>query len=126
MNLLNMALGAIASVVPPVTVTWRKWVSSTQDRRGDWVNTYSDSPVIGSWQPVPLNRVKELGLDMGKRYHNLYTSADIDEVNRGKGADLIVHPDGTIHEVIGDSDWYKQNGWKGLLCVEQEYEPSGP
>jgi hypothetical protein len=124
MNLLNLALGAIASVVPPITVTWSKWVSRTQNDRGDWVHTYAESPIVGSWQPVPLTRVKELGLDMSKRYHTLYTSHDVGMVNRGKAPDKITHPDGTVHEVAGiPAEWFNQNGWRAILCVEQGNGP---
>lgn len=120
-NLLDIALGVIGGQ----TVIWKKFANRTQNARGQWITTYTDEPVEGSWQPVDSRTIKELGLDTAKRYHNLYTSNPVDNVNRGESPDLIV-ADGKRHEVVGNTDWYRQNGWRGILCVEVGNEPETP
>lgn len=121
-NLLNIALGAVGGQ----SVVWRAFKARTQNSRGQWITTYEgDRPISGSWQPVDARTVKELGLDTAKRYHNLYTSHPVDQVNRGEAPDLIVEG-GKLHEVVGNADWYAQNGWRGILCVEVGDEPESP
>ncbi len=121
-NLLNIALGAVGSQ----SVVWRAFKSRTQNGRGQWVTTYEDDrPIDGSWQPVDSQTVKDLGLDTTKRYHNLYAPHPVDQVNAGESPDLIV-ADGRRHEVVGNADWYQQNGWRGILCVEVGHEPESP
>src|SRR5690606_21937130 len=104
------------------TVIWRRFKERTQNARGQWITEYyPDASLDGSWQPVDAQTVQELQLDTSKRYHNLYTSNPVDNVNRGKAPDLIV-ADGKLHTVIGSTDWYRQNGWRGILAVENESE----
>lgn len=119
-NLLNIALGAICGQ----TVTWRAFKARTQNGRGHWITTYEDDqPIMGSWQTVDSRTIKELGLDTAKRYHNLYCSYPINQVREGTSPDLII-ADGYIHEVVGGPDWYRLNGWRGILCVEIGPDPA--
>lgn len=116
--IFGMNLHALAStVIGQQHVTWRQFKSRTQNSRGQWITIYyPDVPIIGSWQPVDERTVKELGLDTSKNYHNLYTSNYVDNVQRGESPDLILNGL-EIHEVVGKTDWYRQNGWRGIMCV---------
>lgn len=121
-NLLGLALAALGGQ----TVEWHRFKDRTQNSRGQWITEYHEpADIFGSWQPVDAQAVKELGLDTTKRYHNLYTSHPVDNVNRGQAPDLIIVND-RRHEVVGNTDWYQQNGWRGLLCVEVGNEPESP
>jgi|SRR5690606_38349006 len=113
-NLLGLALSALGGQ----TVQWHRFKSRSQNNRGQWITEYHNpTDILGSWQPVDAQTVKELGLDTSKRYHNLFTSHPVDAVNRGESPDVVVM-DGRRHEVVGNMDWYRQNGWRGLLCVD--------
>lgn len=113
-NLLSLALTALGGQM----VQWHQFKSRTQNSRGQWITEYREPVgILGSWQPVDAQTVKDLGLDTSKRYHNLFTSHPVDTVNRGEAPDIIVM-DGRRHEVVGNADWLRQNGWRGLLCVD--------
>lgn len=121
-NLLNIALGAIGGE----GVAWRRFESRTQNSRGQWITNYEpETSIIGSWQAVDSRRIKELELDTSKTYRNLYTSNAVDHVNRGESPDMII-ANGKQYEVVGNTDWLIENGWRGLLCVEIGNESENP
>lgn len=120
-NLLDLALGAIGTQ----SVVWKQFAGRTQNDRGQWITTYTDQTIVGSFQPVESRTIKDLGLDTAKHYHNLFTSHPVDNVNRGESPDLIV-AEGKRWEVVGNTDWYLKNGWRGILCVEVGHEPESP
>lgn len=115
-NLLNTALKAI----PSQTVELHRFKEKVRDPVFGDKPVYFDPEIIrGSWQAVDVQDVKELGLDTAKRYRRFYTSHNIKDVQRGLMPDLVVY-DGKKYAVVGDADWYAQDGWKSLLCVEEE------
>lgn len=113
-NLLNVALKAIGMQ----TLHWYSFSNRTQNDRGLWVNEYIDQGLVkGSWQPVDARTIKELGFDTKLQYHNFYVSKPINVFSRNEAPDYFII-EGRKHEVVGGSEWYAQNGWKGLLCVD--------
>lgn len=114
MNLLSLA----GSVIEKQSVMWTRFRERVQNDRGHWITEYHDPVEIrGSWQPVPESTIRDLGLDTTRRYHNLYSSHAIKNIARGSSPDLI-EQGGFLHEVVGRTDWYEQNGWREILCVE--------
>src|SRR5699024_11231862 len=62
-----------------------RFLSRSQDDRGRWVNVYADpEPVRGSFQPLDESDVKERGFDISRSYAALYTSHDMQNVQRGE------------------------------------------
>lgn len=119
-NLLKMA----SSVIPQQSVQWVRFLSRTQDDRGRWVNTYAAPQTIrGSWQAVDDRTVKELGFDTSKQYCMLYTSHPVSDVNRGEAPDRIMY-NGQTYDVVGETDWFQQDGWKSVYCVLVKDEPA--
>ncbi|MDR0805948.1 MAG: hypothetical protein LBN41_04260 [Enterobacteriaceae bacterium] len=113
-NLLNIA----ARVIPQQSVTWYQFTERETDELGRWNNQYAEPVLItGSWQAVDVQDVLEMGLDTSKIYRQLYTSNPVSGVNRGSSPDYLVSG-GKRYEVVGDADWYTQDGWKGLVCME--------
>lgn len=120
-NLLNLALGVIGGE----EATWKKFVGRTQDGRGKWISEYESFPVFGSWQPVSDRRIKELALDMNKRYRTFWSSNPMEGVNRGTAPDQIIYM-GEVFEITGGPGWYDQNGWVEIICVGVGNEPGTP
>lgn len=117
-NLLNIAL----SVIPSQEVEWHQYKGETVDDAGYSIVEYEEPvPLSGSWQAVDTEDIKDLGLDISKRYQRLYVSADINGVNRGKSPDFIMF-NNEKYDVVGDADWYQQNGWKSIICVKVQNE----
>lgn len=112
-NLLNVA----ASVIPQQTVQWTRWVSREQDARGRWVDTYAEPvDVTGSFQAVEARTAKEMGFDTDKKYASLHTSHDMRDAQRGTAPDRITYG-GETYDLVGDNDWFAQDGWKQLYMV---------
>lgn len=112
-NLLKIA----SSVIPTQTVTWKKFMGKQIKPGGIYEDTYSEPVEIrGSFQATDDRDVKEMGLDTSKRYRTLYTSHDISDVKRGSSPDKISF-NGENYEVVGITDWFAQDGWRGVVCV---------
>lgn len=116
LNLLSIAGLSIAFQ----SVQWEQFAYRELDERGVWVNRYEDPVIIrGSWQPVDAKTIKELGFDTARIYRNFYTSHPIRSVNRDQSPDLI-HYEGWVYEVVSVTDWYRQDGWRAVMCVGVE------
>lgn len=114
LNILNIALGAIQ----PQSLMWHAWAGNTTNPLGQDIPSYAAPvPIIGSFQPVDARTMQAMGLDMTKRYRNLYTSNPLEGVSRGEAPDYATF-DGRRYEVAGDTDWARQDGWKGVLFVD--------
>lgn len=113
-NLLNMAFGLIGQQA----VEHRAFVGNVTNAAGIKVPTWA-APVTlgGSLQPVPRALIQTLGLDFNKNYMTFYASADITDVLRNKTGDRLSYA-GKTYQVESNNDWYAQDGWKGVLCVE--------
>ena len=113
-NLLNTAMG----VIPTQAAELRVFIGRELDDEGAYVNTYSEPRKLrGSWQAVDAEAAKELGLDVKKNYRRFYTSEDLSGVARGSSPDLLFYA-GKRYDITGDADWYEQDGWKSVICVE--------
>lgn len=121
-NLLNAAL----SLIPPVTVVWRRATGRTQNALGQWVTAY-DNPVdlTCSFQPIEKAKYEALGLDMNKHYYVLYGSAALVAVERGTSGDIVDYG-GKRYQFEDSIDWFAYNGWKGIVCVEIGDTPAPP
>jgi hypothetical protein len=109
--------------IPQQTVQWYRFRTRELDELGQWQNTYHDPIALrGSWQAIDTQDVKEMGLDTAKVYRKFYTSHDIRSIQRGKSPDFLVVA-GRRYDVTGDADWYAQDGWLSIVCIEAgEYD----
>ncbi|WP_426577118.1 phage collar protein [Xenorhabdus stockiae] len=65
---------------------------------------------------------QDMGLDTAKIYRKFYTTHDIRHIQRGKSPDFLVFA-GRRYDVMGDADWYEQDGWLSIVCIEAgEYD----
>lgn len=113
-NLLNAAL----SLIPPVTVSWRKAISRVQNAKGQWVTTYADpEDLVCSFQPIDKAKYEGMGLDLNKHYFVLYGSDDLIAVERQQSGDTVDYQ-GRRYQFEDVADWYAYNGWRGVVCVD--------
>lgn len=117
-NLLNSAL----SVIPHQQATLLKFKSMTSDPfMGSVAEYYPPQQISGSWQSADTQAIHEMGLDITKHYRQFYTSTKIEDVQRGTMPDQLVYG-GKKYTVMGDSDWYEQDGWNSIICIEERHD----
>lgn len=113
-NLLNIAAGVIATQ----TVKYKQWLSRTRTSAGQMVDTYADAVQIrGSWQPVNMTTIKDLGLDMQNQYRQLWTNAVIRPVEAGRGSDKIIADGYEWEPTSSGNDWSSVDGWRAIIFV---------
>ena len=113
-NLLNVALTVIAAQ----TVMYLRELSRALNDIGQDVTTYAlPVEIKGSFQPVPRKLYAQYGLDFQKSYFTLYSSTNIIDVGRDVSGDKIVF-NGRLFQCESNNDWYSEDGWKGVLCVD--------
>lgn len=113
-NLLAMALG----VIGPQPVQWLPFVALVTNAAGVKVATWGAPVTVhGSFQPVARNLIQTLGLDFAKSYATFYATANVMDVLRNKTGDRLIYA-GKTYQVVSNTDWFAQDGWKGIMCVE--------
>lgn len=113
-NLLSIALTAIAAQ----SGQWIKFLGNTTNDRGQDIPTYAEpAPIVGSFQATDVRTIQAMGLDMTKQYRTLYTSNNVQTVDRGTSPDLLIFY-GRKYQVAGEADWFNQDGRKALILVD--------
>lgn len=119
-NLLRLALG----VIPPVKISYSKFMGNVVSEVGVKIPTYSQPLEInGSVQRVKTDVYEALGLKMEKNYKAVFVPADIVGINYQQSPDKFSFY-GKDWIVCGDlANWYQYDGWNVLLVVaERDYQ----
>lgn len=113
-NLLNIALGAIA----PQTGQWLQFMGNVETSQGqDIPSYYPPVTIIGSFQSTDARTIQEMGLDVTAKYRTLYSSNAIAVTDRSTSPDILIFY-GRRYQVAGELDWVNQDGWKGVVLVD--------
>lgn len=115
-NLLNAALTLIAS---QTVIYYRNSGASALSPDGTLIAPF-DGPVTiesGSVQSVDLARYEQLGLDRKRSYRLWYVSQNVIGVGRNRAGDQFAY-DNRRYDVIGETPWFTQDGWVGLIGVD--------
>lgn len=114
-NLLNIAM----TVIPTQEVEWHKFKEQEVHPIYGARAVYEEPIIVkGSFQAADVKDVKEMGLDIARNYRALYASHRVENIQRGTMPDLLIY-DGKKYTVVGDADWYAQDGWKSIVCIEE-------
>lgn len=114
MNILNKAMTVIAKQ----EVLYTKFLERNLNDEGVWMPTYLPPvPMRGSFQPVPQRLYQQYGLDLQKNYATFYVSANMGGLSRDVSCDQISYND-KVYAVESPNDWFAQDGWVGVLCVQ--------
>ncbi|HFT1681547.1 phage collar protein [Providencia stuartii] len=104
--------------IPQQTALWFRFKNREPDERGHDQNQYHEPVDIrGSWQAVDTQDAQSMGFDSNQVYRRFYTSHEIKGIQRGTSPDYLVF-NGKKYDVMGDADWYEQDGWKSVICIE--------
>lgn len=117
-NLLATAL----SVLGVQTVQHFRILGRTTNEIGlDVAEFAAPENVRGSFQPVPLTLIQQLGLDLNKSYVNFYSITPVFGIERNSAGDQLVFA-GKRYQVLSPNDWQAVDGWQSVLCVEIQEE----
>lgn len=112
-NLLNIAL----RVIKEQTIQYYQFDTRTLNNVGQYETVFLDPVnIVGSFQPVPRSLYRTYGLDFQKEYYTFYTSNDLLDLTRDVSGDQIAFM-GKRYQCQSNNDWFKLDGWKGVLCV---------
>lgn len=112
-NLLGMA----SQLIIFQTLIYYKFIGRTLNSVGQDITEYELGIAIqGSFQPIPRKLYPILGLDLQKQYYNFYSSTNIFDIDRDISGDQFGF-NGQRFQVVSDTDWFIQDGWKGVLLV---------
>ena len=118
-NLLNKAF----SVIPQQSFTYYKFKTETVNDIGIKQQVYENGVTYnGSVQAVDSKMYQALGLDFSKEYIQIFSSLNIQNVNRDQQSPDKVVWNNKEYLVVNCSDWYKQDGWTNILAVENVEE----
>lgn len=118
-NLLNQAF----TIIPQQKFVYYRFKSVVVDETGIKQNEYDDGVECrGSVQAVNSTMYQELGLDFSKKYIQIFSSVNIQNVNNNQESPDKVLWNNKEYFVVNCSDWYKQDGWTNILAVENNIE----
>lgn len=113
-NLLALAMGPIARQ----TLQHQAFISRTANAAGDYESVFAPAvDITGSFQAVNRATYQLLGLNLQKKYANLYTQADVKTTDRDREGDLVAFGAET-YQCESDQDWRGVDGWRKILCVK--------
>lgn len=118
-NLLNQAF----TIIPQQKFTYLRFKTVTVNDTGIKQNEYYDGiEYRGSVQAVNSTMYQELGLDFSKKYIQIFSSVNIQNVNNNQESPDKVLWNNKEYFVVNCSDWYMQDGWTNILAVENNIE----
>ena len=73
--------------------------------------------VQGSVQPVDRSEYDDMGLDWTKRYIQVWTDQNVDDLYRERAGDQIGRH-GFRWEIQSENDWHEIDGWNSFTAVQ--------
>jgi hypothetical protein len=114
-------------VISPQCVQYRPFVSRALNSAGVLVPKWSSPCTLNAnVQPVPRSRYEVMGLDFQKNYATIYVQKNVVDIARDVTGDQFWYS-GKLYQVESRTDWFAQDGWDAILCVEVPgYTPPFP
>lgn len=111
-NLLAQAF----SVIGQQQVQLHQFTGRETNELGQYVSSYTDLTITGSWQPISKAAYKALGLDLEREHAMLYTPTRVQTIKRDESGDqATMH--GKRWQALDLTDWFYQDGWNAVVFV---------
>lgn len=108
----------VSRYIPQQKTLWFRFKNRVTDERGHDHNLYHEpTEIYGNWQAIETEDTQSMGFDSSSIYRRFYTSHNIKGIRRSTSPDYLVF-NGKKYEVTGEMDWYEQDGWKSVVCIE--------
>lgn len=116
-NLLLAAQG----LIPPVLVTYKKFAGNETSPDGIVSAQYADGVDYpnASVQPVPAEVYHERGLDMQKKYFDIWIPVEIRALEDQQAPDEVVFM-GKTCKVVKTESWEFYDGWTKVTAAEDK------
>lgn len=116
----NLLLKAL-NLIPPVSVTYKKFLGNTRSADGILSAAYDEGAEYpnASVQPVPTEVYHERGMDMQKKYFDVYIPAEIRALEGQEAPDVVVFGLKT-YKVWKTEPWQFYDGWTKCTVVEDK------
>ncbi len=89
------------------------------DDRGLWVTSFAEGVQLSDTiQAIERRLYQNLGLELDRYYIMIYTDNPLLVVERDISGDQIEF-NGERYQLLSDTDWRPQDGWRGVLAVRQ-------
>ena len=113
-NLLTSAL----SLICRQSFSYYPFNARTVNVNGYYERTYgAPVPTTGSVQAVDRSLYADNGLDFTKRYIQVWTETDAEDLYRDRAGDQIDY-DSRRWEITNADAWHTLDGWNSFLAVE--------
>lgn len=113
-NLLNLAL----SVIQPQAVKWYVYTGKGTNAEMMPVSIFAPPvDIVGSLQPVSVERKTMMGLSLGTSYAMLYATGAHAVLTRDNASDQFGYA-GRRYEITDRTNWSAQDGWDGCLLTD--------
>lgn len=114
-NLLNQAM----CVISKQKVLYFRATGRETKRTGLEVTAFAEGVIKGdgSFQPVDTAKYAFMGLDLAKSYSYWWVPYDVKDLQRDISADQVEFG-GRRWQIESGRNWYLQDGWKKILCVD--------
>lgn len=113
-NLLEDAL----DVVGRQNIQYFPYISRTKNEIGLLVSERGIGRTAeGSIQPIPRQLYESMGLNLQKYYVTIFISKNVIDIARDVAGDQFSYG-GRRFQAESRTDWYGQDGWDAIVCVE--------
>lgn len=111
-------LATAQTCIMPQEYQIQKWIGRTRNEGGYWIDDY-DQPSTRKAGVYPLSnkQVMERGLDVAKRYIQIFDVQLVEMLDREKNADRIIYNGYYWQVQPSDNDWNESGGWNQVIAV---------
>ena len=113
-NILAQALTLIAAQ----SFQYYAFANRSLQPNGQYLPNYAAPlSLFGSVQPVPRYLYEEYGLEFQRNYNIFYVEQNVIDVDRDVSGDLM-NFGGNSYQCLSKTNWFAQDGWDAILCVQ--------
>lgn len=116
----NLLLKAL-NLIPPVSVTYKKFLGNARSGDGILSAEYGEGTVCpnAAVQPVPTEVYHERGMDVQKKYFDVYLPVEIRALEGQDAPDIVIFESNT-YKVWKTEPWQSYDGWTKCTVVEDK------
>ena len=105
------------AIIARQTYDYYQFIGTAIDARGRQTSQYNPAVTLAdSIQAVPRELYQDLGLDFERDTIRIYTDNQLFAIERDYSGDQIDYR-GARFQLLSDTDWQSQDGWREIFAV---------